>query len=195
MTDLPEVVIRSRADLRDGLAAHHGMAGSVWMVTYKKHTDHYVPFMDLVAELLCWGWVDSVTRGVDAERSSVRISPRNPKSAWSAVNKALVAEARARAQTQARASGASQTPAREALIAQEGGMWSFLDDVERLEVPEDLAAALGDQRKGWEGYLRSVKRRALEWIKTAKTAPTRAKRIADVADSLRAGLRPSPFRR
>ena len=188
MADLPEVVIRSRADLRDWLAAHHGMAASVWMVTYKKHTDHYVPFMDLVAELLCWGWVDSVTRGVDAERSSVRISPRNPKSAWSAVNKALVAEARV--------SGA-MTPAGEALIAQAqaNGMWEFLDDVERLEVPEDLAAALGDQRKGWEGYPRSVKRGALEWIKTAKTAPTRAKRIADVADSLRAGLRPSPFRR
>ncbi|MEL6888831.1 MAG: hypothetical protein AAFO86_08985 [Pseudomonadota bacterium] len=83
-------------------------------------------------ELLCWGWVDSVTRRVDHERSSYRISPRNPNSAWSAVNKAKVAAARA--------SGA-MTPAGEALIAaaKANGMWHFLDDVERLEVPDDLA--------------------------------------------------------
>ena len=43
----------------------------------------------------------------------------------------------------ARASGA-MTPAGEALIAaaQENGMWHFLDDVERLEVPADLGSAL-----------------------------------------------------
>lgn len=188
MAEFPEVEISSRAELRAWLASHHATAGTAWLVTFKKHTDRYVPFEEFVQELLCWGWVDSVTRGVDGDRSSVRISPRNPKSAWSAVNKRLVEEARA--------SGA-MTPAGEALIAQAqaNGMWTFLDDVERLEVPQDLSAALGGLRDGWDAYPRSVKRGTLEWIKTAKTAPTRDKRIADVADSLRQGLRPSPFRR
>ena len=74
-------------------------------------------------------------------------------------------------------------------------MWSFLDDVEAGVVPNDLNAALGPSRAVWDGWPRSVKRGTLEWIKSAKTAPTRAKRIADVADSAAAGLRPSPFRR
>ncbi len=47
----------------------------------------------------------------------------------------------------------------------------------------------------WEGYPRSIKRGTLEWIKTAKGAATRAKRIADVTESATQGLRPSPFRR
>lgn len=188
--DFPRVEIRSRADLRAWLSDNHAAAGTVWLVTFKKPSPHYLPFEEAVEELLCWGWVDSVTRGVDADRSAVRISPRNPKSAWSAVNKGHVARARA--------SGA-MTAAGEALIAtaQANGMWDFLDDVERLEVPDDLAGALTAEAVFlvWDGWPRSVKRGTLEWIKTAKTTPTRQKRIRDVVQSAERGLRPSPFRR
>ena len=188
--DAPQIEVKSRAELRAWLARNHTTATTVWLVVYKKHSPHHLPWGDAVEELLCWGWVDSVTRRVDDARSSYRISPRNPKSAWSAVNKAKV--------NAARASGA-MTPAGEAVIeaAKANGMWTFLDDVERLEVPDDLAAALAQSGSSpiWEAYPRSVKRGALEWIKTAKTDPTRAKRIADVVTSARQGLRPSPFRR
>ncbi len=188
--DFEQVEVRSRAALRDWLEANHSQTASVWLVTCKKHTGHYVPFGDLVEELLCWGWVDSRTLGIDTDRSAVLIAPRNPKSAWSAVNKVHV--------DRARASGA-MTPAGEALIeaAKATGMWAFLDDVERLDVPSDLGEALkaGALTPVWEGWPRSVKRGTLEWIKTAKAAPTRAARIAEVADSAAKGLRPKPFRR
>ena len=186
--DLIDVVVKSRAELRAWLEENHATASSVWLITYKKHTDHYLSYDELISELLCWGWIDSRTRKVDEDRTSLLIAPRNPKSAWSAVNKAKVEEARRQG---------VMTAAGDALIeaAQRNGMWTFLDDVERLEVPQDLAAALGGDLSGWEVYPRSVKRGTLEWIKTAKTAPTRAKRIAEVVDSLAAGLRPKPFRR
>jgi uncharacterized protein YdeI (YjbR/CyaY-like superfamily) len=188
--DLELVTVTSRADLRAWLAANHTRDSGAWLVTFKKHTAHYLPFEEAVEELLCWGWIDSRTRGIDADRTSVLIAPRNPKSAWSAVNKAHVARARA--------SGA-MTAAGEAKIAaaMENGMWAFLDDVERLERPADLQAALdaAGLLETWEGWPRSVKRGTLEWIKTAKTAPTREKRIADVIASAGQGLRPSPFRR
>lgn len=182
------VEVRSRAELRTWLSAHHATSPSVWLVTYKKHTAHYLDYGQMIEELLCWGWIDSQTRGVDADRTSVLIAPRNPKSAWSAPNKAKIEAARA---------AGLMTPAGEALIAaaQANGMWSFLDDVERLERPADLDAALGERVAGWDAWPRSVKRGTLEWIKTAKTDATRAKRIADVVESLDAGLRPSPFRR
>lgn len=186
--DAPKIEARSRADLRVWLEAHHAEGHSVWLVTWKKHTDHYLDYGTIIEELLCWGWIDSQTRSVDADRTSVLIAPRNPKSAWSAINKDKVETARA--------SGA-MTPAGEAAIAaaQANGMWDFLDDVERLERPTDLTQAIAGHLDGWEAYPRSVKRGTLEWIKTAKTDATRAKRIADVAASLRSGLRPSPFRR
>ena len=184
----PVITVRSRADLRAWLTENHEQAEGVWLATYKKaHADH-LSWMEAVEELLCWGWVDAVTQAVDADRSAHLVAPRKDRSAWSAVNKLLV--------DQARASGA-MTPRGEAAIAtaQANGMWTFLDDVEAGVVPGDLAAALGPHRAVWDGWPRSVTRGTLEWIKQAKTDATRAKRIADVAESAARGVRPSPFRR
>ena len=186
--DAPRVEVCSRAELRDWLAANHAGSGSVWLVHRRKGTALHVPFGDLVSELLCWGWVDSVPRKVDGTRSSHLISPRRAGSAWSAVNKAKVAEARREG---------AMTPAGEAAVAaaEATGMWSFLDDVERLDLPEDLAVALGEARAAWDAYPRSVRRGVLEWIKTAKTEATRAGRIAGTAANAVAGRRPPPFER
>ncbi len=186
--DLPEVQVKSRQDLRAWLSEHHTQGQSIWLITFKKHSPHYLSFDDIVSELLAWGWVDSRTRMVDGDRSALLVAPRNPKSAWSAINKAKIETLRK--------DGLMQ-PAGEALVraAKANGMWTFLDDVERLEVPKDLQQALGDLRTVWDGWPRSIKRGTLEWVKSAKTAPTRARRIADVVSSAGSGQRPSPFRR
>lgn len=186
--DLPEVEVRSRAALRTWLAENHAKGQSVWLITFKKPSPDYLSVDDIVSELLAWGWVDSRTRMVDTDRTALLVAPRNPKNAWSAVNKRKVADLRA---------AGLMTAAGERMVeaTKANGMWDFLDDVERLEVPADLAKALGGQRKTWDAWPRSVKRGTLEWIKTAKTAPTRARRIADVVNSAEAGLRPQPFRR
>jgi uncharacterized protein YdeI (YjbR/CyaY-like superfamily) len=184
----PVVTVASRAALRAWLEAHHRHTDGVWLATFKKHHPDHLPWLEAIEELICFGWIDAVTQRVDADRSAHLVAPRKPGSAWSAVNKEIVARMRAEGR---------MTEAGEAAIAvaERNGMWTFLDDVERLEVPEDLGLALGDLREVWEAYPRSVKRGTLEWIKTAKTAPTREKRIADVVESAGAGLRPSVFRR
>ena len=188
--DAPILTVRTRADLRAWLALNHASPGPVWLASYKRHHPDYLAYEPQVEELLCWGWIDSVTRALDADRSMILVAPRNVKSAWSALNKAHV--------ERAIASGAMMPAGLEKVeAAKASGMWTFLDDVERLEVPADLAEALGAAavRDVWDGFPRSVKRGALEWVKTAKTAPTRAARIADIAGSAAQGLRPSPFRR
>lgn len=188
--DAPILTIRTRADLRAWLAEHHASHGSLWLATYKKHHPDYLAYEPVVEELLCWGWIDSVTRALDTDRSMILISRRNPKSAWSAINKGHIERARA---------AGAMTPAGEVLItaAQANGMWSFLDDVERLECPPDLAAALDSTGTTafWTALPRSVKRGTLEWLKTAKSPETRRKRIDDITGSAQASLRPSPFRR
>jgi uncharacterized protein YdeI (YjbR/CyaY-like superfamily) len=186
----PILTVRTRAELRAWLAANHATAKAVWLATYKRHHPDYLAYEPQVEELLCWGWIDSVTRALDADRSMILVAPRNPKSAWSAINKAHV--------ERARASGA-MTPAGEAKIAAAlaNGQWDFLNDVDALIDPPDLTAALAASGTAafWAATPRSVRRGTLEWIKTAKTAETRAKRITDVTDSAAQGLRPSPFRR
>ena len=183
------VTVCTRAQLRKWLKENHKVrTGNLWLATFKKHHPDYLPWIEAVEELLCWGWVDAQVAGLDADRMKHRIAPRRETSAWSAVNKEIVERMRAEGR---------MTEAGEAKIAaaMANGMWNFLDDVERLEVPGDLAQALGTHRKIWDSYPRSVKRGTLEWIKTAKTAPTRARRIDDVAQSAAANLRPSIFRR
>ena len=186
--DAPVVTVRSRGELRDWLARHHGEAGPYWLACYRRHHPDYLSAVDSTEELLCWGWINSTPREMDADRSMILIAPRKQASAWSAVNKALVEKARL--------SGA-MTAAGEAAIAAAiaNGQWNFLDDVERLERPADLDAALGPLVAGWEAFQRSVKRAALEWVKTAKSPATREKRIADISNSLAEGKRPTPFRR
>jgi uncharacterized protein YdeI (YjbR/CyaY-like superfamily) len=188
--DAPVLTVRTRADLRDWLATHHTDAGPVWLASFKKHHPDYLAYEPMVEELLCWGWIDSVTRALDHDRSMILVAPRNPKSAWSAINKGHV--------ERAIASGA-MTPAGLAKVAaaKANGQWDFLNDVDALIAPPDLLAALdtAGQRGFWETLPRSVRRGTLEWIKTAKAPGTRAKRIADVVDNAGAGLRPSPFRR
>jgi uncharacterized protein YdeI (YjbR/CyaY-like superfamily) len=186
----PILTIRSRADLRAWLTENHATSKAVWLATFKKHHPDYLAYEPQVEELLCWGWIDSVTRALDTDRSMILVAPRNPKSAWSAINKAHVARARA--------SGA-MTPAGEAKIAAAvaNGQWDFLNDVDALIDPADLTKALKatGTTAFWAAQPRSIRRGTLEWIKTAKTPETRARRIADVATSAAEGLRPSPFRR
>jgi len=188
--DRDTLTIHARADLRAWLSANHATAKATWLALWKKPHPGYLPYVEIVEELLCWGWIDSTPRTLDAERSRLMIAPRNPKSAWSAVNKAHVARARA--------SGA-MTPAGEAKVAAAiaNGMWDHLNDVDALIDPPDLTAALATSGTTdfWAAQPRSIRRGALEWIKTAKTPDTRAKRIKDVTDSAAQGLRPSPFRR
>ena len=158
----PLVTVRNRSELRDWLAANHATSGTVWLATYKRHHADYLDWESLVQELLCWGWIDSLPRTVDADRTGHLIAPRNPASAWSAVNKAHAERARA---------DGAMTPAGEAKIAaaQANGIWDFLNDVEALMAPPDLTEALqGTAAEVWAAYPCSVKRGTLEWIKMAK---------------------------
>ncbi len=188
--DAPIVTVHSRAELRYWLSANHSTAPTTWLATYKRLHPDYLDYKTIVEELLCWGWIDSLPRALADDRTLLMIAPRNPKSAWSALNKAHV--------ERARASGA-MTAAGEALIAaaMANGMWDFLNDVDALLVPDDLASALAaaGATAGWDAYPKSVKRGTLEWIKTARTAPTRMRRLSDVVESAGRGLRPKPFRR
>lgn len=190
-SDLPRVEVTSRAQLRAWLEAHHATSGSVWLVTWKKQNpDRHLPYDAIVEEALCFGWVDSLPRKLDAERSMLLLSRRKPGSAWSAANKARIARL---------IEAGKMAPAGLAAVeaAKADGSWSFLDDVERLEVPLDLADALAQHPGAAEHFAafpRSVRRGILEWIKQAKRPETRTKRIAETAREAARNRRANQFR-
>jgi uncharacterized protein YdeI (YjbR/CyaY-like superfamily) len=175
--DLQTISPASRDEWRAWLAAHHTQSTSVWLVLPKKGSGlPGVAYPDEVDEALCFGWVDSLPRKLDEKRSLILMSPRKPKSNWSAVNKAKVVRL---------IEAGLMTPAGLAAIeaAKANGAWNALDGVEALEVPGDLAEALTPQaRAHWDAFPRSAKRGILEWILNARTPATRSKRVADTAD-------------
>ncbi len=188
--DHARIEIASRAQLRQWLAANHGQAASIWLVTWKKGDPRHLPYNDLVEEALCFGWVDSLPRKLDASRSMILLSPRRPGSAWSKPNKDRVARLiRDGLMTSA---GLAKVEA-----AKRSGAWTKLDAVEALTVPDDLAAALRASPPAadhWERFPRSVKRGILEWIEQAKRPETRAKRIANTATRAAKGERANQWR-
>ena len=186
------VVLTTRAAWRAWLAANHERGAGVWAVRYKKGASRpSLSTDDLVEEAIAWGWIDSTPRKVDDERFAVRVAPRKPGSNWSALSKRRAA----RAETD----GAMTAAGRAAIArAEADGTWTILDDVERLVVPDDLAAALAaapPARDEWDAFPPSTRRGILEWILNAKRDPTRAKRVAETARLAREGRRANQWPR
>lgn len=185
-----QVQVDSREQLRAWLDEYAGSSPGIWLVTWKKGKGPHLRYDDVVEEALCFGWVDSQPRTVDATRSSRLLTPRRPGSSWSRVNKDRVQQLIAAG----RMTPAGLTAVR---AAQADGSWNALDQVEDLFEPEDLRAALIEQpqaRTHWDGFPRSTKRAILEWISTAKTDTTRARRVKQTADEAAAGRRANQWR-
>jgi uncharacterized protein YdeI (YjbR/CyaY-like superfamily) len=81
------VELDDRGAWRAWLEANHARSDGIWLVTWKKVAGRpRVDYDAAVEEALCFGWVDSKSRSVDDERTSLYFTPRKPKSAWSASN-------------------------------------------------------------------------------------------------------------
>ncbi len=168
----------TRAELREWLAAHHRQEKGIWLVSFKKETgEPRIPYEDICEELVCFGWVDSRPAKLDARRTMLLCTPRKKSSAWSKPNKDRVAR-------MTKAGKMAQAGLDAVKEARASGRWSALDAVERLEVPEDLAAALearASARQNFDAFPRSARRGILEWIAQAKRPETRARRVEQTA--------------
>jgi uncharacterized protein YdeI (YjbR/CyaY-like superfamily) len=81
------VELERREDWRAWLEANHATSDGVWLVTWKQAAKRpRVDYDAAVEEALCFGWVDSQSKGVDELRTSIRFTPRQPASNWSESN-------------------------------------------------------------------------------------------------------------
>ena len=167
-----------RAGWRDWLIANHAASKGVYLTSWRRATGRAsVSYDDAVEEALCVGWVDSTGRNLDQERSIQWFSPRRARSVWARSNKERVARLTA---------AGLMLPAGLAAIeeAKRNGMWTLLDDVEDLIVPDDLAAALAavdHGRANWDAFSPSARRAMLQWVVEARRPETRTDRIERIA--------------
>src|SRR5712691_5595492 len=82
---------KNRGEWRAWLAKHHQTTAEIWLIYYKKHSGKpRIPYNDAVEEALCFGWIDSILKPIDASRYAQRFSPRRPTSRLSAMNRERV---------------------------------------------------------------------------------------------------------
>lgn len=176
MKDFEQIEIESRDDLRAWLEANHTRSESIWLVRHIEHAQgKHVTWDEVVEEALCFGWIDSMPRKLDADRTMLLLSPRLPGSPWSHLYQQRVEKLLA--------SGLI-APAGLAVIerAKRDGSWSVHDEAEELIIPPDLAAALAQERRAaqnFHAFSSPTVQGILWWIKNAKQPATRQKRIAD----------------
>ena len=77
-----------RQQLRDWLQENHASAKECWVVMSRaKNPVGVLPYLDVVEEALCFGWIDSTMKRLPDGRLAQRLSPRRKKSHWTELNK------------------------------------------------------------------------------------------------------------
>ena len=183
----------SATAFRKWLQRHHRSASEVLVGFHKRHTERpTLTWPESVDEALCFGWIDGVRRSVDAERYTIRFTPRKPRSIWSKVNvrkaEALIANGRMHA------AGHAAFAARD---NRRSGVYSF-EQESPAQLTADAEAAFEAKKKAWTFFASQppgYRRTAIWWVISAKRAETRARRLKILIDDSEAGQRIALLRR
>jgi len=164
----------TRQAWREWLRANGEKSPGVWFVYYKKAAGKpRVSYDEAVEEALCFGWIDSLPRKLDDEKSMLIFTPRKPNSGWSRLNKQRIEKL-------IRENLMTAAGLRKIEAAKADGSWEKLDKIESLEMPADLEKALNANKvaaKNFAAFGASVKKGIFWWIESAKRTETRGKRV------------------
>ena len=79
-----------RHQLRSWLEQHHSLSSHCWVACYRskvRPADNCQPYLDVVEEALCFGWIDSTVKRLPDGRLAQRLSPRRKNSHWTELNR------------------------------------------------------------------------------------------------------------
>jgi uncharacterized protein YdeI (YjbR/CyaY-like superfamily) len=75
------------SELRGWLSQHHDKVNELCVGFYKKSSGKQsITWPEAVDAALCFGWIDGVRKSVDEISYTIRLTPRKPRSTWSAIN-------------------------------------------------------------------------------------------------------------
>ena len=179
-TALQPTFFPTPADFRAWLEAHHDQERELLVGFYKKGSGKpSITWPESVDEALCFGWIDGVRRRRDDESYTIRFTPRQARSTWSAVNIQRVQEltAQGRMHPAGRTAFAARSDDNSAIYAYEQRHDATLDPAEEQQFQANAAAWAFFQAQP-PGY----RRHALYWVVSGKKAETRQKRLATLIE-------------
>jgi len=150
--------VTSRDAWRAWLEKNSRSEADVWLIYYRKGTGKpRIPYNDAVEEALCFGWIDSIRKRLDEERSVQRFSPRKARTSYSQTNKERLRR----------------------LIKQEkvapAVLESLVDvDLDHFEYPSDIMKALRENARAWRNlqkYSGAYQRIRIAYIESGRKRP------------------------
>ena len=146
---------------------------------YKAHTGvKLLPYEDTVREALCFGWIDSLVKRLDDDRYALKVTPRQPTSKWSDINRKRWAELKAAGLLTS--AGLAATPTNN----------TYAPRPAVPDLPVSIGNALKTNAKAWKFFRElapTYRRDFVVWIYTAKRPETRDRRIRESIRLLAAG--------
>ena len=167
------------------LAAHHASEPEVWIKIHKRASGlPTITPVEAIDVALCWGWIDAISKSLDASSYLQRYTPRRRKSTWSRINVENVA----RLISEGRMTEAGLA---EVAAAKADGRWDrAYPSAKAMTLPDDLQAAIDADPAARETFsrLNAQNRYALAFrLHNLKTEAGRRKKIAAFIDMLRRG--------
>jgi uncharacterized protein YdeI (YjbR/CyaY-like superfamily) len=188
LSDAPLFEADNSRSWRAWLEANHATSRGVWLVArWPRPGRAGFDYQAAIEEALCFGWVDSTGGQVDDERGKLYFAPRKARSGWAATNKARVEQLVAEGRMASAGLAAIER-------AKSNGSWGLLDSVERLEVPDDLAAAMQARPPAsgnFAAWPPSVRKSALAALVRARRPATRTERIRRISEAAARNVRPA----
>lgn len=93
MRELENIYFRNKEEFRNWLEENHDTNPGIWVIFYKKHINiDCIKYNELLEEVLCFGWIDSLIKKIDDDKYARKITPRTNTQKWSELNKKKVIE-------------------------------------------------------------------------------------------------------
>jgi uncharacterized protein YdeI (YjbR/CyaY-like superfamily) len=150
--------VADRKAWRDWLQGNYTTAAEIWLIYPRKHSGKpRIPYNDAVEEALCFGWIDSITKGIDQDNYSQRFTPRNPHTPYSQTNIERLRKL---------------VPRGQVMPEVQASLGSLLD--EPFVYPPDIEAALRADEQVWANFNRysgSYQRIRIAYVDTARKRP------------------------
>lgn len=181
------LAFRNAVELGDWLATHHQTATEVWVRIFKSGAGRpSVTWAECVVEAIRFGWIDGQKKTHDPDSFLQRLTPRKPKSNWSAKNCAHATTLIDLGQMAP--AGLAQVEA-----AKADGRWdAAYAGSATMTIPQDFLDAL-EKTPGAKAFYLTLDRKNLFAIyyrlQTAKKPETRARRMAQILERLDRGER------
>ena len=189
----PILAFKAAQDLEAYLAGEPRASKGFWLKLSKAGAvEATINKGDAIEVALCWGWIDGQLDKLDDHYFLVRMTPRRPRSRWSAKNR--VTAERLAQEGRLHSAGLAEVEA-----AKSDGRWAAAYASQgKAETPRDLADALALNEAAsrfFETLDRANRYSIIYRVNDAKRAETRAKRIEQFVRMLARGEALHPLKK